>query len=79
MHKKIHQYLQIYFYDLKCENDVKKSINFFSILQVVQNIDVKIETFGVKKLFTEIQVLVFLLWVIIFGIFNAFIWYYVFL
>ncbi|XP_060874398.1 major facilitator superfamily domain-containing protein 6-B-like [Metopolophium dirhodum] len=47
-------------------------------IEVVENSEGKIEGSNVKKLLTNIRVLSFLLWVVAFGFFNAFIWYYLF-
>ncbi|XP_022182048.1 major facilitator superfamily domain-containing protein 6-A-like isoform X2 [Myzus persicae] len=47
-------------------------------IKVVENIESKIVASGVKKCLADVRVLSFLLWVVAFGFFNAFIWYYLF-
>ncbi|VVC36477.1 Major facilitator superfamily domain,Major facilitator superfamily associated domain [Cinara cedri] len=49
-----------------------------SKIKVVQKNNDKIIASNVKKLFTSFKVPIFLLWIVVFGVFNSFIWYFTF-
>ncbi|CAI6363531.1 unnamed protein product [Macrosiphum euphorbiae] len=55
-------------------------LDVFVVLKfkVVENSEGKMDVSNVKKILTNIRVLSFLLWVVAFGFFNAFIWLYLF-
>lgn len=49
-----------------------------SRIEDVQNIDKKTEAGDMKQVLTNIRVLSFIFWVIVFGFLSAFVWYYLF-